>query len=61
MNIEVNKEVYFLDYVEKYHLLNLNVLTKVRWTKLDKTTIHQSHPHLETIIVSHRGTEVIVS
>ena len=44
---------------QKYYLMNLNVLTKVKWTKQDKTTVQASHPPLETILLEHKNSKVI--
>ena len=41
--------------------MNLNVLTKVKWTKQDKTIVQASHSPLETILLEHKNSEVIAS
>ena len=44
---------------QKYYLMNLNVLTKVKWTKQDKSIVQASHSPLETILLEHKNSKVI--
>lgn len=48
---EICEQVSFFDYIKNYYPMNLNVLTKVKWTKDNITMVHTSYPRLETILV----------
>ncbi|CAL8992098.1 unnamed protein product [Prunus brigantina] len=50
-------EIFYLDFVEsRYMSSKLKTLTKEKWKMVDQTEVESSHPPVETIIISHKGT-----
>ena len=57
----VKRNIYFFDFLENYHS-RINVLTKTTWIKKeDNSKISAVNPPLESVIISHKGTELVAS
>ena len=58
---DLRTNILFLDFVENYYpkLKNLNVLTKIHWTKHDKSFVKASHPPSESIVLTINDQLVI--
>ena len=50
---DLRMNIHFFDFVENYYpkLINLNVLTTSKKTKLDKTSIESTHPPKEIFLI----------
>ena len=64
----MQKHILFFDFLENYYVSkdevsknHLNVIKKSNFGKQDKTVVRSSHPPLETVLVSCKGTEVKAS
>ena len=46
-------DIHLFDFVDNYYpkLKNLNVLTTLKWTKPNKTSVESSHPPKENILI----------
>jgi hypothetical protein len=51
---DLKREIYFFDFVDNYYskFKKLNVVTKSKWTKHDKTSVESSHPPKESILIN---------
>ena len=61
---QLQKHILFFDFLENYYVSknHLNVIKKKsNFGKQDKTVVRSSHPPLETVLVSCKGTEVKAS
>ena len=65
---QLQKHILFFDFLENYYVSkdevsknHLNVIKKSNFVKQDKTVVRSSHPPLETVLVSRKGTEVKAS
>ncbi|KAI8558937.1 hypothetical protein RHMOL_Rhmol04G0135000 [Rhododendron molle] len=64
-----NIGVYFFVWLEHIHEPNLatpsqsklDVITKTKWIKTDNTTINSSHPHIDSILINHKGSSITAS
>ena len=60
--LQTISEIFFLDFVENYYQkYSLKTLTKEKWKKEDNTEITTSHPPVETIIITHKNTQISAS
>ena len=65
---QLQKHILLFDFLEKDYVSkdevsknHLNVIKKSNFGKQDKTVVRSSHPPLETVLVSCKGTEVKAS
>ncbi|CAL8995955.1 unnamed protein product [Prunus brigantina] len=55
-------EIFYLDFVEsRYMSSELKTLTKEKWKMIDQTEVESSHPPVDTIVISHKGTPIPAS
>ncbi|CAL9002903.1 unnamed protein product [Prunus brigantina] len=55
-------EIFYLDFVESRYMTNkLKTLTKEKWKMTNMTEVEASHPPVETIVISHKGTPIPAS
>ncbi len=50
---DLRMDIHLFDLVDNYYpkLKNLNVLTTLKWTKPNKTSVESSHPPKENILI----------
>ncbi|CAL9004328.1 unnamed protein product, partial [Prunus brigantina] len=52
-------EIFYLDFIEsRYMSSELKTLTKEKWKMIDLTEVESSHPPVDTIVISHKGTPI---
>ncbi|CAL9012685.1 unnamed protein product [Prunus brigantina] len=55
-------EIFYLDFVESCYMSSeLKTLTKEKWKMIDQTEVESSHPPVDTIVISHKGTPIPAS
>ena len=65
---QFKKHIFFFYFLENYYVSkdevskgHLNVIKKSNFVKEDKTIVRSSHPPLETVLITCKGTEVKAS
>ena len=65
---QLQKHILFFDFLENYYVPkdeisknHFNVIKKSNFVKEDKTIVRSSHPPLEIVLVSYKGTKVKAS
>lgn len=55
-------EIFYLDFIEsRYMIKELKTLTQDKWKLECEKEVIASHPPVETIVVSHRNSQVLAS
>jgi hypothetical protein len=51
---DLRREIHFFDFVDNYYpkFKKLNIVTKSKWIKHDKTSVESSHPPKESILIN---------